>query len=118
MFYEFCQNNSGGGFDFDEDSGITHHVIIEAASAEEANLRAERIGLYWNGCEDGLDCSCCGDRWYPQFTDDKGSEVPEVYGQPMNALDLRKWMPDGKEVAVHYADGRIEWFGANTKEAP
>ncbi|MFE4367966.1 MULTISPECIES: DUF7296 family protein [unclassified Streptomyces] len=58
-FYEFHQNNSGGGFDYDEDNGISVYVIIEAGSADVANARAEKIGLYFDG--EG-DCPCCGDR--------------------------------------------------------
>lgn len=52
MFYEFRQNNSGGVFEIDESRGISLHVIVEADTAEEANERAQRIGLYFNGVED------------------------------------------------------------------
>lgn len=52
-FYHLSQNKSGGGFDFDEAAGITHNVVIEADSAEEATERAESIGCYWNGVAKG-----------------------------------------------------------------
>ena len=58
-FFTFYQNNSGGVFD-----GPAHYVIVEASDAEEAATRAETVGVYFNGVEDGLDCECCGDRWF------------------------------------------------------
>lgn len=58
-FYHFSQNNSGGSFDFDENSGITHHVVIEANSADHASARAQDIGIYFDGVRDGVDCGCC-----------------------------------------------------------
>lgn len=61
-FYEISQNNSGGSFDTDEK--VCHRLFIEAKSVEQAIEIAENLGCYWNGCENGMDCSCCGDRWY------------------------------------------------------
>ena len=75
MFYTFNQNNSGGSYDIN--AGINECVIIEADTAGEANDRAVSVGIYFNGCEDGRDCNCCGDRWYAQDSGDNGTEVPE-----------------------------------------
>jgi hypothetical protein len=115
MFYTYDQNNSGGSFNFNAESGVSHYVIIEADSDEQANDRAESIGLYFNGVEDGLDCECCGSRWYsPQ----EATSIPSNYGEPIN-LDKsfteahaavrysKKWMKDKPEGFVHYLDGRI-----------
>lgn len=63
--WHFRQNNSGGTFDVDQKKGIGVDVYIEAFNADQANDHAERIGLYFNGVEDGPDCECCGDRWDP-----------------------------------------------------
>lgn len=63
--YEFSQNNSGGGFE--ENDKICHTVVIQAGSAKEANKKAEELGVYFDGCDKGLDCSCCGDRWYEVY---------------------------------------------------
>lgn len=60
MFYEYRQNNSGGFFHLP-----AIQVFIEADSMDEANRIAERNGLYFDGVDDGRDCPCCGDRWYP-----------------------------------------------------
>lgn len=109
-FFHYSQNNSGGDFVFDKKTGITHHVVIEAVDADSANSRAEQIGLYFNGCDDGRDCSCCGDRWSRQWKDD-GNPEPTVYGEPVAKVKhFTKWMKPGFETAVHYADGRVEWF--------
>jgi hypothetical protein len=62
-FYEFSQNNSGGSFDIDDK--LCGCILIEAKDAEDANIIAESIGIYFDGCDSGIDCSCCGDRWQP-----------------------------------------------------
>lgn len=117
-FYAFNQNNSGGGFSYDEREGISHWVIIEASSANEANSTAASAGIYFDGCDDGRDCSCCGDRWYPVDDSDAESD-PTVWGQVVSpgALMPGKDDPnssykflDGYEGFIHYADGRIEGF--------
>ncbi len=111
-FFHYPQNNSGGSFSYDLHKGITHHVIIEAVNYSAANERAEQIGLYWNGCEAGTDCECCGDRWSPLWKSDKGEETPKVYGQPVAQVkELFAWMKPGREIAVHYLNGKVKWFG-------
>src|SRR5690606_15528868 len=62
-WWEFSQNNSGGSFDHDPEQGIGYRVLIEARNADEASARAQDIGIYFDGCRDGIDCCCCGDRW-------------------------------------------------------
>lgn len=106
MFFTFNQNNSGGSFDFNEADGISEYVIVEAVSAEDANERAERIGLYFDGAGD---CSCCGNRWYEQSGGyDRGDEVPSVYDEPVeSATVLIKWMGTRPDAFVHYMGGRV-----------
>lgn len=84
-WFHYSQNNSGGSFDINEKSGIGTDVIIEAIDSDQANLRAENIGLYFNGCEEDMDCPCCGDRWYP--SSDKGDKVPSIYGKSLEKVD-------------------------------
>lgn len=125
-FYHYHQNHSGGHWAFDAERGISVEVIVEADSALDANDKAERIGLYWNGCEQGLDCSCCGDRWDEQFEDEKGDPEPAVYGQLVldkNGVGRKpserglKWMGDKPDGFVHFADGRVVpfWPGVKAK---
>ena len=62
MYYEFNQNNTGGSFEVNDK--LTHRVIVQADSEDEAYSIAESMGVYFNGVDKGLDCECCGDRWY------------------------------------------------------
>ena len=83
-WYTFSQNNSGGTFHTDETKGIAVYVIIQAPNAVVANTIAIGKGLYFNGCESGEDCSCCGDRWYPADETD-ATEAPMIYGKEVVA---------------------------------
>lgn len=64
MFYKFNQNNSGGAFKKIKGRHAAY-VVVEASSKEEASERAKSIGVYFDGCKNGMDCSCCGNRWRP-----------------------------------------------------
>lgn len=105
MYYTYHQNNSGGAFILNDQ--VTYIVIIEAKSAFEADRKAEDIGIYFNGCEDGQDCSCCGDRWYPT---DKGSKTPEIYGShPKDYKEV--FAKKGSTYCyVYHANGNKETF--------
>ncbi|WP_339273797.1 hypothetical protein MKY59_21630 [Paenibacillus sp. FSL W8-0426] len=103
MFYTFSQNNSGGSFK--RDDHVCEYVIVEADSAKDANTKAEEVGIYFNGCDDGTDCSCCGDRWYEQWNDSDGTELPSIYGTPVTELTAGFFR---KQAYVYYKDGRKE----------
>lgn len=117
-FFHFSQNNSGGSWDYSESNGITHHVVIEAKDAEDANITAIDKGLYFDGCDSGADCHCCGDRWYR--ASGKGDEIPSVYSEALGKKRgsvFSSWMKPGREIVVHYADGRMDWFNADNTPA-
>jgi hypothetical protein len=82
---------------------VTKYVIIEADSAEEANNKAEEIGIYFDGCDKDMDCSCCGDRWHSVYGE--GDETPMIYGKPVEEHDC--WFTKAGNVYayVYYADG-------------
>jgi hypothetical protein len=103
MFYHYSQNNSGGSFYIDH--RVAHHVIIEADTAEQANQIAESKGLYWNGCDLGLDCDCCGDRWYPQWRDDGGDAEPLIYDLTPDQYQDHSTAHDDPYCHVYYLDG-------------
>lgn len=124
MYYTFRQNNSGGGFDIDEKRGISITVIVEADSTDDADERAERLGIYFDGCETGQDCDCCGDRWSRAWSHDE-AEVPSVYGTPLidvgterdpandspyGRMSPMRWAGDKPDVFVHLKDGRFFGF--------
>lgn len=104
MFYNFRQNSSFGRWVTDEN--LTTNVIIEADNAEQANARAEALGIYFDGCDDDIDCPCCGDRWYPVSEFD-AEETPSIYGEPASdwkhAKNRMIW--NNPDVIIHHADG-------------
>lgn len=120
MFFYFSQNNSGGSFHFDEKAGITHHVIVEARDLDAAIDKAESIGLYFDGCDSGRDCPCCGDRWHKPWKED-GTKEPELYGMSIeNFLKSDStyfWMDFEREICVHYENGRKAWHGQTKEQA-
>ncbi len=83
-FYEFRQNNSGGSFDVDDN--VCKWMFVEASNSEQANDIAQTLGVYFNGCQDGMDCDCCGDRW---------NEADE-----QDAIDLKEY---GKSYSTTFA---------------
>lgn len=114
MFYTYDQNNSGGGF-MSNDS-VTFTVIIEASSADEANDRAEEIGIYFDDDYE-MDCPCCGPRWSRAWESD-GAETPTIYGKPVAEYEEmwaeyeEMWAEPGKPYAyVYYANGeKVAYF--------
>ena len=109
MYYDYRQNNSGGNFDIDDRVAV--NVIIEADSAEEADAIAETKGLYFDGCDNGSDCHCCGDRWYRAWSGD-GKTTPEIYSQTADSFvagGANAWEQPGQPaVHIYHLDGRKE----------
>jgi hypothetical protein len=103
-FFTFDQNNSGGSWDRDLKAGISETVIIEAADYEQANTRAEEIGLYFDGCENDLDCECCGDRWSRAWNDE-GDDKPSLYGEDVFEAKAGFFRDI---VFIHYLNGEIQ----------
>ena len=111
-FYTYRQNNSGGSF-----IG-PYAVIIEAKNTDEAYSLAEsNAGVYFDGCSDGRDCSCCGDRWSRAWDHDV-SDSPALYGE----TDPTKWtgfMGDD-EAKIYFYNGtektiKLKKWGSNAK---
>jgi hypothetical protein len=103
MFFTFNQNNSGGHFT--RNANVDHYVIVEATHWADASQRAQNLGIYFNGVNEGNDCECCGDRWYES---NNGTDVPSSYGSPFtlaNASDKKN--PREHTVVIHYLDGRV-----------
>tara|TARA_R110000824_G_scaffold161892_1_gene337395 strand:- start:2273 stop:2641 length:369 start_codon:yes stop_codon:yes gene_type:complete len=95
-WFTYQQNNSGGSFN--KDSAVDRNVFVQAPSADEANEIAVKIGIYFDGCSRGIDCSCCGDRWRSVFTEEDGDPVPSLYGSPV-------WKD--REMSRFYAFGSV-----------
>ena len=107
MFYTYYQNNSGGFFEHGED--VTNFVIVEAGDNEAANEFAESIGIYFDGCDRRIDCTCCGDRWERQLQFD-GEDEPLIYGE--NVATWNSWFkqPGQPYAYVYSKDGTKQTF--------
>ena len=105
-FFCYNQNNSGGSFVIDR--RLAHYVIIEAQSGDEADRIAESIGIYFDGCESGDDCPCCGDRWDRAYG--PGDDSPNIYGEdPAKYDDI--FAQKGKPYChIYYLDGLIKTY--------
>lgn len=113
-FYEFTQNNSGGGFD--TDGKLCHRLFIEADTESEACDIAESMGVYFNGCDDGMDCPCCGDRWYRPwssldfpyeygaFEEKEANKLGEKYGSEVIEKDVKKNHTPARRFYVVFKD--------------
>jgi hypothetical protein len=110
-WYVFRQNNTGGRFHYDDNLG--ERVIIEAIDHKQANKRAEELGIYFNGCDEEIDCPCCGDRWYSQQTENNRHK------------NLRKAVKDAtmpgfikerlRQAVAHPLDGKPIWYNKENR---
>lgn len=75
MFYTFRQNNSRGQW-----IGPVL-VCVECDSLNEANEIAVWHGVYFDGCAEGRDCECCGDRWSQAYDNESLTELPTYCGE-------------------------------------
>lgn len=107
IFYHFRQNNSGGKLISDDI--VSTHVFIEAPNSRLANIVAENIGIYFNGCLDGIDCSCCGDRW-STVDDDNKIEFPFNYSEDLKFNSIEEYASYLNNSRIHYKDGYIGKF--------
>jgi len=100
LFYSYRQNNSGGSF-----RGPALWVIVQAHSSSEADRIVQEHDVYFNGCDAGNDCSCCGDRWNECWG--KGNEVPSTYDTPLAETVSDRYLEmsveDCKRAEIPYA---------------
>ena len=97
-FYQFDQNNSGGGFDIDDARGIGPIVWIEATDLVCAISISLGLGIYFDGVSKGMDCRCCGDRWSEPWPGDE-KVTPEIDKYDFDWHDT---------VYVHHLNGEIQ----------
>lgn len=101
-FYSFQQTSSGGTTVLTSD--LSKWVIIEAGNAEEANKRANEIGIYFCGVRNGADCSCCGDRWKPVSPKDE-CPVPLIDSVTNPSYYSSLNIHQGSYCIIHYENG-------------
>lgn len=109
MFYTYRQNNSGGRFI--QDKSVAGYVIIEASNLGEAHDKAEDVGIYFDGCDKGRDCPCCGDRW-SRYAD--AARKPKIYGkEPIKEVGTNYF---GLYCIIYYKNGKKEIIKPVKKE--
>lgn len=121
QWYQFRQNNSGGVFQIDDN--VSLYVLIEAPHAVDANAKAQHVGIYFDGCNQGIDCNCCGDRWYPvDGPIERFATFGDLFTAPTTIHDTVQsyaqtltdesyWPKDGQPgVIVYHASGTVERF--------
>jgi hypothetical protein len=91
-FYEISQTNTGGSFVTDDK--LCHRLFIEASSEDEAISKAEDLGCYWNGVDEGMDCPCCGDRWYPSGNGVDLEDMNKRWG----GYEISEWFEPSKKI--------------------
>ena len=92
--YIYTQNNSGGPYEYPEWTGPAdlggvftyypegHHKlkapvdvwVLAESEAQADELVQKYAGVYFQGVKLGLDCYCCGDRWYKGFEEEEEEE--------------------------------------------
>lgn len=78
-FFRFDQNNTGGAY-----IEPAKFLFVEANDWREAEDIAMDHGVYFDGVHEGIDCECCGDRWYGVSDE---CETPTIWGQPADEYD-------------------------------
>lgn len=128
FWYEYSQNNSGGRFDIDDDVSI--RVLIQAEDKYAANREARAVGIYFDGCIQGLDCDCCGDRWSEAWdaieefsvyswkggrTGQRRKTYDSVVDYAQALADEDDWAGKQHSVVVHFANGAKTKFWNSSK---
>ncbi len=106
MFFEYRQNNSGGSFVINDT--LTVVVVIEAPTSDMADARAQELGIYFDGCNTGDDCPCCGDRWYPAYDGTEDPYAGYTVSPDGKVVTWTNWSKDKPFMRIFYLDGRVE----------
>lgn len=117
-FFEWVQNNSGGSFYVNDK--ITRRIIIQSKTYEEAEKKAFELGIYYDGCSDGIDCSCCGDRWCEGneigLPKRKGSSriksilIKNIHQYCNFIVDNYGWIKGNPDCRVYFVNGDIHEY--------
>ena len=113
-FFTYVQNNSGGYYVENDETGVCPAIIIEAEDVWESWDKLKEIGDrtvgFWSFCP------CCGKRWEEiSIIDDDGTEEPELFGHKI-ADTVDNWSVSLKRAFVHYKNGDVVEFKLKSKE--
>lgn len=97
------QNNSGGSFCVDNSNGTGERVFVLAKDEDTAlDLLEGKSVVYFDGVSQGLDCECCGDRWWraaDEIEDENNkvvsfSSFDEAYDFVVDYVKNDRWLRD------------------------
>jgi len=77
LFWVYEQTPNRAQYIVDKEKGLSFLVFIEASTAASADAKAVMLGIYFDGIENGIDCACCGPRWFPA---EQSVSTPEIFG--------------------------------------
>lgn len=114
LYYLFRQGRNRGHYDITEN--VAPMVVVQEHDPIKANFTALTKGIYFDGIDKGIDCSCCEDRWVPLKTKDKGYPMPSI-GYSDLVSYLKDWVENDASLQcapsyilawIHYHDGTKE----------
>lgn len=100
-YYRFAQNSSGGTFRIAGDIG--HVVVIEARTAQSANNRAEREGLF-----DLPYCDCCGPRFRPEDECDAEDTIQDATYTHVQDPVIWLWRSNGEKYRIDRRGNKVD----------
>lgn len=114
LYYVMRQYPNRG--DYDINANVASIVVIQTHDPLKANFIALSKGIYFDGIEKGIDCSCCDDRWKPFHTNSKGHNMPMVEHTHLLTY-LEEWVqgndnlrnhPSRTLAYIYFSDGEKE----------
>lgn len=112
-WFRFDQNNSGGSFHVDKK--ICYRLYLQASDYGSARTKALELGVYFDGVSNGIDCSCCGDRWSDY--EEKIGKFPMEYKGTISFKDIEEYAQfmaneyggwTTPDIRLYYADGKVK----------
>ena len=97
------QNNSGGSFCVNDSNGTGERVFVLAKNENSVlDLLEIKSVVYFDGVSQGLDCECCGDRWWrdAEEVEDENNKVVsfssfyEAYDFVVDYVKNDRWLRD------------------------
>lgn len=110
-WFEYGQNNSGGSW------VPPYRVVwVQARTKRQANAIAQdEADVYFDGCDTGRDCPCCGDRWSEPL-DDGGEDAPDLTWRRESTMRSGSLYAEVPMALLVHEDGRREEIDLTAEE--
>ena len=113
LYYVMRQYPNRGEYEIN--ANVASIVVIQTHDPLKANFIALSKGIYFDGIEKGIDCSCCDDRWKPFTSRSRGHNMPMVEHVPLLTYlddwissDMLQGCPSHTLAYIYYSDGEKE----------